>query len=305
MELIFMLKHLISFIIVLALLIPIIPQTEAVVYDTIGKPWYIYTLDFNDGREFPISAIVHDGTPVTYSPLVRAGYTFLGWKPNGGGDIFLHLYTPNIKHNDHFIAVWQNDETGEICPPDEPITPTGPTLVPSHNNPAAAYINLETETITLPFTAGAYSVNDGRSWKIGSLPELSKLLDRGMTLWAAQGYDKKAKRPTGTVVNFPKIERRPRGNTERLKPANQTDTWELRTRAGDLPTATYLWASTTDRKTASGAWQNWSGSQPLPASKQKVTILLRSPALAVAETTAAPARYVPAGRAFRVTAKGG
>jgi hypothetical protein len=130
------------------------------------------------------------------------------------------------------------------------------------------------------------------------------MLGKGMTLWVAQGYDKKTKRPTGTVVNFPTIERRPRGNTEKLKPSNQASTWELRAKDGSAPASAYLWAPTADRKTASGAWQNWSGSQPLPASKQKVTILLRSPALAVAETTTAPARYVPAGRAFRVTVKG-
>jgi hypothetical protein len=344
-------KRILSYILAVALLIPIVfvPASEATFVTTDGFVYHVVTTDPNNGTlngsmgfGSHIARAVQHGSGVAFADpqAPRSGWTFRGWQLSDGE--FFHVaggmnpfYT--VLRDSHFIAVWQNNLTGELCPPtpepcpdcdkpfciceeppepcpdcdklpcecdEPPITPTGPTLVPSNNNPTAAYINLETETITLPFTAGAYSVNDGRSWKTGSLPELSRLLDRGMTLWAAQGYDKKAKRPTGTVVNFPKIERRPRGNTERLKPANQTDTWELRTRAGDLPTATYLWASTADRKTASGAWQNWSGSQPLPASKQKVTILLRSPALAVAETTAAPARYVPAGRAFRVTAKG-
>jgi hypothetical protein len=178
--------------------------------------------------------------------------------------------------------------------------------VPSVNNPAA-YINLDAETAAIPFAVGAFSVNDGRKWRAGPLPDgaaFSKLLDKGMTLRVAQGFDTAAKRPTGDIVAFPVIERRPRANPEKLRVFNNAPNWELRDRDGRAGTLTYIWAPTTDKRNPSGVWTAWSGSLPLPAIGLRETVLLRTPASAVAATTTSPAVYTPAGRVFRVNLRG-
>ena len=311
-----MLKRSLILILILAILMPIVPMTNAEHYDTLGRLHYALVADLGTTHPchtmwtYIMCGICPSPTSMcvssSHSFPQRNGHRFVRWEIISGDAVFWYNYERNffwglLTENTHVLAIWEGD--------DEPIiTPATPPIVPSVNSPETAYIDLAAETITLPITVGAYSVNDGRSWKTGVLPSgevFSKMLGKGMTLWVAQGYDKKAKSPTGTTFNFPRIDRRPKANTEKLKPNKLTNTWDLRTKAGALPTATYQWAATTDRKNPSGAWQPLSdGLPPLPASKQKLTVLVRTPASATAATATSPARYVPASKAWKATVKG-
>jgi len=320
-----MLKRILVLILTIVLLIPIIPASQAEFYDTCGHKHYVLTCDWDyavawrtETSTGNVTGIVnatsahivsdwHNRFPSHAAHIpnpTRTGYRFVEWEIVSGDGIFTYeegFARVQIFEDTHVLAIW------EECP-DIHIPPVGAILVPSHNSPETAYIDLTTETITLPITVGAYSVNGGKSWKIGALPSgeaFSKLLGRGITLWVAQGYDKKAKIPTGTTFNFPRIERRPKANPEKLRAHKLDTTWDLRTKDGVLPTATYQWAPTTDRKKPSGAWQPLNdGLPPLPGAKQRLTVLVRTPPSASAATTVAPARYVPAGKAWRAQVKG-
>jgi len=231
------------------------------------------------------------------------------------GSTYQVLHSP-ILRNTHFVAVWQNDETGELCPP--PIEPCADcekhpcecppipasNLVPSVNAPDAAYIDLDTEEITLPFAVKAFSVNDGVKWREGALPDLAKLLNKGLTLRVASDYNAATKRPAGTVISFPRIERRPKANPEKLRFHNAAPNWELRNRDGQAGSAAYIWANTTDKRTPSGSWSAWSGNLPLPASGVRQTVLVRTPASVTEASSTSPAVYTPGGKVFKVGVRG-
>ena len=159
---------------------------------------------------------------------------------------------------------------------------------------------MERETLITPagYNIAAYSVNGGKSWKKGALPtgdKFNKLFNKDLTLWLAATLDAK-KKPIGEFVKFPKINARPKGNTEKLKPFYLSETWELRTRAGGAAKLQYEWADTTDRRTPSSAWQSApAGGFAVQSGRTKKTVLFRTPATANGNT------YTPAGRVFRVT----
>ncbi|MCL2081725.1 MAG: WG repeat-containing protein [Oscillospiraceae bacterium] len=175
-----------------------------------------------------------------------------------------------------------------------------PINIPSINDPLNASIDLANETITLPFTAGAYSVNGGIKWKDKPLtPELfKKLLDKGMNLYVAEGYSKATKTYTGKCVHFPTINPRPKANPEKLKADADGN---LIPKTGDNITGTYQWALTSDNKNPSGDWSALSGA--LAVNSTNTVYLLRSPALSSPASTTAPASYTPASKSFKVTVK--
>jgi hypothetical protein len=165
----------------------------------------------------------------------------------------------------------------------------GSHIVPSVNNPTAAHINLATQTITVPFTIGAFSIDNGAKWRTGT-PDLAKILNRGMTLRVAEGFDRATKRPTGAVVWFPRIDGRPRGNPERLNLKSQ--------RALNLTGANLAYEYAT---TAAGPWTAFT--EPLPAPAARTTYFVRTSPASTAQTTAAPASYTPSGRVFKVNVR--
>jgi hypothetical protein len=160
-------------------------------------------------------------------------------------------------------------------------------IVPSVNN-LAAHINLATEMFALPagFTIGAFSLDNGAKWRTGT-PDLAKILNRGMTLRVAEGFDRATKRPTGAVIAFPRIDGRPRGNPERL------NLKKLNALTLTGATLTYEYATT-----ATGPWTAFT--EPLPAPAARTTYFVRTSPASTEQTTAAPASYTPSGRVFRV-----
>ena len=92
-------------------------------------------------------------------------------------------------------------------------------------------IDLAAEKLYVPetFTVAAYSLDNGNKWKVGSIgaadgADISKLLNKGMTLVLTDKYDSKAKKPAAAieatdtdpavpaavVYTFPAIETRPK-----------------------------------------------------------------------------------------------
>jgi hypothetical protein len=164
-----------------------------------------------------------------------------------------------------------------------------------------AAIDLRTETIdTGDFTVAAYSVNGGRSWKRGALPtdqaRLSRLFNRGMTLWLAKELDGWRPVVDETTIKFPAINARPRSTQERLAPYYGEETWSLKTRARTEPTALYEWAEMAGRNTPADDWQSVpaDGFEVLSGNNSRKTYLFRTPPMAIGDT------FTPAGRPFRV-----
>jgi hypothetical protein len=189
-------------------------------------------------------------------------------------------------------------------------TQTYAGVIVSSTTPDNAFINLTDETVALGFTVAAYSVNGGKKWKKGPLPEgmkFNKLFDKGMELHVADKWndknikdgktiiDKKGVAKDSTVIKFPKINARPKANAEKLKPYYLSETWELRTKTGGAAQADYEWAGTTDKKNPSGAWQAvFYGGMPMLSGKAKTTYLFRAPASAKGGV------YTPASKIFKV-----
>jgi uncharacterized protein YjdB len=191
------------------------------------------------------------------------------------------------------------------------VTVTDAIIVPSDTDDKAE-INLTTETIDLAgLIVEAYSVNGGVKWKKGALPEgakFQKLLDKGMTLWVADKWnakdikdgktviDKKGIAKDATVIKFPKINPRPKANTEKLKPFYFSETWEPRKGGATETSTVYEWANTTDKKTPNGAWLSISAEGfPVLSGKAKTTYLFRTPATANGST------YTPSSKIFKLT----
>ncbi|MCL2004443.1 MAG: hypothetical protein FWG72_10690, partial [Oscillospiraceae bacterium] len=189
---------------------------------------------------------------------------------------------------------------------------------------SGAHINLALETITLPsgFSGAAWSIDGGKKWKKGALPTgaaLAKLFDKGMTLWVASRWndkdvkdgkkvvEKKGVAASAQIVQFPKIDKRPKANTEKLKPWYGETEWAPM-KGASLPSLAYEWAASSDGKTPAGAWAaldvslanegaDLAGGFTIKAAGTKETYLFRTKAEAEGE------KYTPAGKAFRVKPK--
>jgi hypothetical protein len=84
-------------------------------------------------------------------------------------------------------------------------------------------INLASDTINLNgFTVQAFSLDGGTRWRRGTLraDRFSRMLNKELTLHLTDKFDPKAKQPASdaNTVTFPKINARPRANTDKLRP---------------------------------------------------------------------------------------
>jgi len=123
----------------------------------------------------------------------------------------------------------------------------GDIIVPATND-GDAFINLTAETIFIPFAAAQYSTNGGRTWKKGAFPTgnaFKKLFNKELTLSV------RSVRGGGTRIDFPKINKRPKANAEKLRAWYSPNTWTLRKKADKtnnvanppaLPIRAYEWA---------------------------------------------------------------
>ncbi|MCL2030244.1 MAG: lectin like domain-containing protein, partial [Oscillospiraceae bacterium] len=203
--------------------------------------------------------------------------------------------------------------TAPPTPPDSSYTVIPGTVGLSGGG--ANHINLTAETLSLGITAAWYSLDGGKKWRKGPLPaddKWHKLFNKDLTLWVADKYNPKAVKANpkkgvegiakgvpddGTVVQFPKIDKRPKANPEKLKPFYGPETWTLMTGTSP-PSLRYEWAATADGKTPTGAWGTLDGiSFGILAPGEKTTVLFRTAPSASGET------YIPAGKTFRVKPK--
>ena len=112
------------------------------------------------------------------------------------------------------------------------------------------FINLTKETITVPsgYKIAAYSINDGKTWTAVSYKTvfdnamLVKQFSKDTTLAFTDKYNTKTKKPAtdATVVNFPKIKKRPTLPTYKINYTIGADplgltpgTWVLTTKSGN------------------------------------------------------------------------
>jgi hypothetical protein len=95
-----------------------------------------------------------------------------------------------------------------------------PTNPADFDTLATATINLTHETLAVPSTHNieAFSVDGGKTWKAGALPDkgFTRLLNKGGELWLCyKDYNANAKKPQGSgnehnIIAFPKINQRPK-----------------------------------------------------------------------------------------------
>jgi hypothetical protein len=156
----------------------------------------------------------------------------------------------------------------------------------------ANHINLTDETISTGISVAAWSIDNGKKWKKGGLPEgkrLTAMFNKGMTLAVADVWiDKVSKEEkkeglkkgvpqNANIVKFPKIDRRPKANAEKLKPLYGASTW-LPMKGTSVPGLSYLYAATSNGKTPEGSWMpldfNGAGFTILEPG-QKSAVLLR------------------------------
>ncbi|MCL1819272.1 MAG: hypothetical protein FWG36_01300 [Oscillospiraceae bacterium] len=186
----------------------------------------------------------------------------------------------------------------------------------SKGDAPAPHINLTAETVNAGYEVAAYSIDGGKKWKKGPLPEdkkLAGLFNKGMTLWLTDKYNdkdvkeektvvaKKGVADGANVVKFPKIEKRPKANAEKLAPFyyHATPSSWFMTKKGaktySEPTGKYEWADTEDGKAASSAWQSlpdvgWT----IEDTGTKKTVLFRS------APVADEGKYIPGSKIFKV-----
>jgi C1A family cysteine protease len=193
--------------------------------------------------------------------------------------------------------------------------PAGSAVVPSLNAPGAT-INLTSETISLPsnFTVAAYSLDGGKKWRKGALPQgdrFGRLFNKETEIWLSDTWIDKAVREGREVVlakgvpsfankiQFPKINQRPR--PDRLTvfyPQSNAGIYVIAERSdtGGTPLSTgYEWAGTSNGKTPNdGGWNNLSaGGFNMADVVPRMTVLVRSSAVASSEVN------IPAGRTLR------
>ncbi|MCL1819348.1 MAG: hypothetical protein FWG36_01685 [Oscillospiraceae bacterium] len=178
------------------------------------------------------------------------------------------------------------------------------------------HINLAAETVSIDFTVAAYSLDGGKKWKKGPLPtdkKLAGLFNKGFELAVADKWNdkdvkegktviaKKGVAEDAAIVSFPKIEKRPKGNEEKLAAfywSVDTDTWVLSKKGSTeytAPTGRYEWAASSNGKTPSGEWSSipakgWAIEQP----GKKVTYLFRTVAVASGDT------FIPSSKIFKI-----
>lgn len=281
----------------------------------------VYTVRWsNTGQTYIGSAGYIEGQEIPWKIATRKGYDFIGWKEENGA-LLLEDDFPIIATKDMvFFAVWELN--GDPIPPtnpgypsyEDPIVIVGDIIVPSITSPETAYIDLSSETITLPpgFKVGAYSL-DGMKWRVGALPtgaKFSKLLDRGMALKVAGGYNKKTRQTTGKVIEFPRINQRQRAYSK-LKPYYDEDTWELLTKDGNVPETmqNLELAKTTDKKTPDGKWNDADSFAITKSGSEKATYLVRVAPTAeiiveydpIGERLVDNSIYTPASKPYKVT----
>jgi hypothetical protein len=97
---------------------------------------------------------------------------------------------------------------------------TKPTNPADFSVLSTASINLTREAIIVPggYNVEAFSVDGGKTWKAGDLPEkgFKRLLNKGGELWLCyKDYNPNAKKPQGSgnehnIIAFPKINQRPK-----------------------------------------------------------------------------------------------
>ena len=126
------------------------------------------------------------------------------------------------------------------------------------------------------------------------------MFNKGFELVVVDAYNKKADRSKEIAkgkaagareISFPEIAKRPKGNPEKLKPFYYAASWEplpLVKGTWDVREKEYLWALTSDGRTASGGWSilavsagSLLESAPFTLSKQgtdknALTILMRT-----------------------------
>jgi C1A family cysteine protease len=216
------------------------------------------------------------------------------------------------------------EATYEVVPPNTVEGINGTISLSDGSNPATGHINLAKETLCLPpgFTVAAWSVDGGRRWRVGPLPEgdrFHKLFDRGMEAFSITDrfnvrdvkdgknvLERKGPGNGATIIRFPKIEPRPRRNAEKVAPwygtgpDNTVDhRWVLsrRGRTFSEPAGAYEFAATSDGRTPSDDWALLpkGGSLPIPETG-RVRWLFRTPA------SDEDGKYTPSSGPFRLQA---
>lgn len=285
---------------------------------------------YADTEELNVNARVTDGGTLSYqwyrNRLYRDTYgsesiygaTTDGYQPDRDRIEIMYYYvvvTNTLKPGNTQSAI-SNIVKITIKNPDDPdpVDPGFDTIngTITLSDATAPNINLAAETINLGnFSVAAYSLDGGKKWKKGELPtdaKFKKLFDKGMTLWLSDGWnakdikeekkviEKKGIPANANIIKFPKIEKRPKPNTEKLKPFYLSETWEARKGGTTAASMVYEWAETTDKKTPSGEWQTIPNDGfSIQSGKTKVTYLFRTPAVADGGT------YTPASKAFKLT----
>lgn len=306
--------------------------TESITLYAIWSRNYTVTFDSRGGSDIG-NATVMAGDPIQMIPTpVMRGFKFLGWYKDEDCSEAWNFVTDKVLCDITLYAKWAEGSggSGNSDDSDDSDDDSGPTYIDGTiglTDKESPHINLSAETIKVPFSVAAYSVDGGKKWKKGPLPtdaKLTRLFDKGLTLWVASRYNdkdikdgktvkqKKGVANSATVVMFPEIEKRPKANTEKLGAyywSENPDTWVLCKKGSaeyTAPEGSYEWAETGDGKTPKGSWQeaeiplmeetaDHSGDGfKLKQSGEKSTYLFRSAA------TAEDAAYTPASKAFKV-----
>jgi hypothetical protein len=182
---------------------------------------------------------------------------------------------------------------------------TGDVIIPSIQDPDNIFINLTTETITLPenFSVAAYSTDGGKKWKRGTLPaenRFPRLLNKGMTLHVTSDFDRKGKKPAADAqtITFPKIDARPKRNADKLKPFYGDENWVLAKKGSTAAVFAGLeYAPSANGKTPDDNWLPMP-QDGLPVLDSRATVLVRTaPTAARAASTAWRVRPAVFGKA--------
>jgi len=236
------------------------------------------------------SAGVVTRPPLGYDPI-EVTLTARAYR---GGHFVADVYVPGYLSDPREFIV--------IVPPQ-----TADIIVESITSPYV-FINLTAETIHgIPFDVAEFSTNGGGSWRRGALPTgtaFSNMFNREMTLSV------RSERGGGQQIDFPRINRRPRANPERLRPWFGEQTWTLRARASGsnspadppaLPTMIYDFIkadTTTGRMPANADWTavhpGYSIDIVVAERGVRVAYFFRSAAQIIND------EFVPASRPFRI-----
>lgn len=287
---------------------------------------YNVAFDSNGGGGSMNPVQVGDGLSYTLPACkftAPSGKKFKGWATEATGTVITGAIT--VSKETTLFAIWEDDSKEEPIPspdpidpiePTEPTDPSGSTVVQSETSDNAA-IDLSAESIDLGgFTVAAYSVDGGKKWTKGALPtgdKFTKLFDKDLTLWVVDKWnsadikegktvvEKKGVAPDAAYIKFPKINKRPKANAEKLvvnyaicadSSGATNGNWTLAKK--DATTATidgYEYGLSSDGKKVSSWSDVPAAGTPLGTGKTKTTYLVRSKAT---DTT-------PASKPFKVS----